>query len=48
MGFSRNAAVKAYLNTKGHGLEGATDWIMGMMDDATLNDPPLSQVLNCI
>ncbi|GMT00659.1 hypothetical protein PENTCL1PPCAC_22833, partial [Pristionchus entomophagus] len=44
MGFSRNGAVKAYLKTKGQGLEGATNWIMGMMEDPTLNDPP-SQVL---
>ncbi|GMR53680.1 hypothetical protein PMAYCL1PPCAC_23875, partial [Pristionchus mayeri] len=42
MGFSRNAAVKAFLNTKGHGIEGASEWIMGMMDDPTLNDPPQS------
>lgn len=45
MGFTRNAAVKAVLNTKGQDLGGATEWIMRMMDDPTLNDPLPSQVL---
>ncbi|KAF8368018.1 usp-5 [Pristionchus pacificus] len=44
MGFTRNAAVKAVLNTKGQDLGGATEWIMRMMDDPTLNDPLPSQM----
>ncbi|GMT28614.1 hypothetical protein PFISCL1PPCAC_19911, partial [Pristionchus fissidentatus] len=40
MGFSRNASVKAFLATKGQGLEGATNWIMQAIDDPTLNNPP--------
>ncbi|CAJ0956684.1 unnamed protein product, partial [Mesorhabditis belari] len=42
MGFSRNAALKAALDTKTQGLEAAAEWLMLRLDDPSINDPPVN------
>lgn len=42
MGFTRNAAIKAAIETgKNGGVEAAAEWVMRRLDDPSLNDPPL-------
>ena len=41
MGFTRNASIKAALATKSGGIDAAADWVMGQLDDPTLNDEPV-------
>ncbi|CAJ0572391.1 unnamed protein product, partial [Mesorhabditis spiculigera] len=44
MGFSRNASMKAVIETKNNGAEAAAEWLMSRLDDPTINDPPAAQV----
>ncbi|CAD6189869.1 unnamed protein product [Caenorhabditis auriculariae] len=43
MGFTENASVKAAIAVGTGGVEAAVDWVMGRLDDATLNDPPVQE-----
>ncbi|VDM57326.1 unnamed protein product [Angiostrongylus costaricensis] len=41
MGFTRNASIKAAIETgKNGGVEAAAEWVMLRLDDPSLNDPP--------
>ncbi|KJH51075.1 UBA/TS-N domain protein [Dictyocaulus viviparus] len=43
MGFTRNASIKAAIETgKNGGVEAAAEWVMLRLDDPSLNDPPTS------